>query len=230
MNFSRNTFDNHLQKMTDDTLLLASRVSEAVHNAIDALGRMDSIAAGQVIENDEEINARRYQIENDVIVLIATQQPVGRDVHFLAAILEIITELERIGDYAKGICKIQLLITREDCLRSVISDLKRMSVMGLSMLNDSLGAFINKDVAFARQIPDRDDAVDSLYNDIRSRLVSLMIKDMSYAQNVDYLIWVAHNLERLADRVSNICERIIYVYIGEMKELDGPRKYQPPEE
>ena len=95
---------------------------------------------------------------------------------------------------------------------------------------DSLGAFINKDVAFARQIPDRDDAVDSLYNDIRSRLVSLMIKDMSYAQNVDYLIWVAHNLERLADRVSNICERIIYVYTGEMKELDGPRKYQPPEE
>lgn len=226
MTIPRSTFEAQMQHLTDDVLLLSSLVTEAVHRAMSALERMDSKASRQIILADQQVNAKRYQIENDVIVLIATQQPVGRDVRMLAAVLEIITELERIGDYAKGICKIQLLLTEEDHLHMVIQDLKRMADMGLGMLEDALDAFINKDLIQAREIPNRDDLVDQQYNRIRSRLISMMLVDLPHAQSIDYLVWAAHNLERLADRVTNICERIIYVYSGEMKELDGSE--QPP--
>ncbi len=217
---SRETFDRTLHKLLGQVLVLGSMVEEAVQESVQALIRRDFAAARRIYAADQRINEKRYAIEQDCIALIATQQPMARDVRFLAAILEIITELERIGDYAKGVCKINLLMSEEPIDQATMSTLKQMAEHGLSMLRRSLDAFVAEDVTTARLIPGEDDAVDQLYNELYRSLLARMTTLSSSADRSNYLMWVAHNLERMADRVINICERIIYVSTGEMKELD----------
>jgi phosphate transport system protein len=166
------------------------------------------------------VNEKRYAIESGCITLIATQQPMARDVRFLAAILEIITELERIGDYAKGICKITMLIKEEPIEPVLFQQLKEMASLGLDMLRRSLDAFVVGDAATAREIPAEDIKVDNLYNQIYQELMREMARDINTIDHANHIMWAAHNLERMSDRVTNICERIVYVATGEMKELD----------
>jgi phosphate transport system protein len=217
----RETFDRAQQRLLDQVLVLGSMVEQAVQEAMQALQRRDYTAARRIYAADQRINERRYIIESDCITLIATQQPMARDVRFLAAILEIITELERIGDYAKGICKINLLMDDEPVEQPVLNGLQQMCERGLDMLHRALDAFVTSDVTAARAIPKEDDAVDQLYNQLYTRLVKQMTAQPSTEDRSNHLMWAAHNLERLADRVINICERIVYVSTGEIKELDS---------
>jgi phosphate transport system protein len=150
---------------------------------------------------------------------MATQQPMARDLRQIAAILEINSELERMGDYAKGIAKINALLG-ESTVDIPGSDLQRMAELGLSMLHRSLDAFTTRDAEAARVIPDDDEEVDSLYNKIYRELMDQVIQDPTKIDSANYLMWAAHNLERLADRVTNICERIVFVVTGAMRELD----------
>jgi phosphate transport system protein len=145
---------------------------------------------------------------------------MARDVRFLAAILEIITELERIGDYAKGICKITQLISEEEIEPVLIYNLQQMANLGLAMLRRALDAFVAGDATVAREIPLEDDKVDQLYNQIYHKLMERMAADITTIDRANHIMWAAHNLERMSDRVTNICERIIYVATGEMRELD----------
>ncbi len=184
------------------------------------LKRRDQATARKIYEEDLRINEKRYSIESGCVTLIATQQPMARDVRFLAAILEIITELERIGDYAKGICKINLLLSDEPIDPAILGELQHMAKLGLDMLRRSLDAFVIGDEMVARKIPDEDNTVDQLYNHIYRKLVGQMIADPATADRANHMMWAAHNLERMADRVTNICERIVYVATGEMRELD----------
>jgi len=216
----REHFDRAQQKLLNQVLLLGSMVEVAVQEAMQALQQRDFTAARRIYAADQKINEQRYAIELDCITLIATQQPMARDARFLAAILEIITELERIGDYAKGICKINLLMSEEPVDPLLMFNLQQMSERGLSMLHRSLGAFVSQDVAAARAIPSEDDTVDALYNQTYRNLLAQMTALPSSVDRGNLLMWAAHNLERMADRVINICERIVYVYTGEMKELD----------
>lgn len=216
----RLTFDRHLQRLTDEVLVLGSMVEQAVLSAVDALSRQDLTLARSIYQQDEAINQRRYAIENECIILLATQQPMGRDVRYIAGILEIITELERIGDYAKGICKITVLMN-DTGEAAAIKNLQEMADIGLGMLRRSLAAFTSNDVEAARAIPQEDDAVDRLYNQLHERSIEMMLSDRAHVAVANYLMWAAHNLERMADRVSNICERVVYVNTGEMKELDA---------
>jgi len=216
----RESFDRQLHKQLDQVLLIGSMVEIAIQQAVDALQRHDHLAARRIYADDQRINEKRYEIEADCIVLIATQQPMGRDVRFLAAILEIITELERIGDYAKGISKITMLLGDEVNDTPIYYDLQRMAQLGLGMLRRALDAFVAGDVAAARTIPSEDDEVDNLYNHIYLDLINKMVENNSTVTRASHLMWAAHNLERMADRVTNICERIVYVNTGEMKELD----------
>jgi phosphate transport system protein len=216
----RESFDRSLKHLVDQVLLLGSMVEDAMLKAMDALQRRDYTTSRNVFNDDQKINERRYAIEGECITLIATQQPMARDVRFLAAILEIITELERIGDYAKGICKINLLMDEEPVEQASIIILKEMNEAGLGMLRRALDAFVNHDVANARTIPLEDDQVDTLYNQLYRNLLAKMMTDPTTIDRSNHLMWAAHNLERMADRVTNICERIVYVYTGEMKELD----------
>ena len=222
----RETFDRAQQKLLDHVLILGSMVKQAVQEAMEALQRRDHASARRIYEADQRINEKRYSIEYDCVTMIATQQPMARDVRFLTAILEIITELERIGDYAKGISKINLLLDEQPIEQSVFINLVLMADLGLDMLSRSLDAFINNDAQAARQITLEDTRVDQLYNQIYRILLDQMTTWSTSIDRGNHLMWAAHNLERLADRVTNICERIVYVVTGEMKELDAPNGIQ----
>jgi phosphate transport system protein len=217
---ARETFERQLQLILDQVLILGSMVEQAVLDALDALKRRDLAAAHRIYEGDIEINEKRYSIESNVITIIATQQPMARDVRFLAAILEIITELERIGDYAKGICKITQLISEEEIEPALVYNLEQMANQGLDMLRRALDAFVAGDAITAREIPLEDEKVDQLYNQIYHKLMEQMTADITTIDRANHIMWAAHNLERMSDRVTNICERIIYVATGEMRELD----------
>lgn len=217
---SRVTFDRHLEKLSEQVLVLSSMVSDAIRASIDALKRRDHAAARRIYDADERVNERRYQIENEVVMLIATQQPMARDVRYLASTLEIITELERIGDYAKGICKVNLMLDEQVIEPVILLNLQQMTDLSLDMLQRSLDAFIATDAVLARSIPKEDDKIDHLYNQIYQELVREMMTDTTSVERANHLMWAAHNLERMADRVTNICERVIYVASGELKDLD----------
>ncbi len=219
---ARETFDRQLKILLDQVLVLGSMVDQAVRGSMDALHTRDLTAARRIYSADSQINEKRYAIEGSCITLIATQQPMARDVRFLVAIMEIITELERIGDYAKGICKINLLLSEELIDPALFYDLQQMCRLGLDMLRRSLEAFVAGDVSAARGIPNEDDQVDDIYNRLYHVLVEKMIADITTIDRANHIMWAAHNLERMADRVTNICERIIYVATGAMQELDNP--------
>jgi phosphate transport system protein len=217
---ARETFERQLQMMVDQVLVLGSMVEQAVLDSLDALKRRDLNTARRIAEADLQINEKRYAIESGCVTLIATQQPMARDVRFLAAILEIITELERIGDYAKGICKITQIISEEAIDPVLVDELQRMADLGLGMLRRALDAFVAGDADIAREIPMEDGKVDQLYNQIYRKLMQQMTEDISTVDRANHIMWAAHNLERMGDRVTNICERIVYVATGEMRELD----------
>jgi phosphate transport system protein len=215
----RESLDRALREVLDQVLVLGSMVEEAIRAAVDSLKQRDIKSSSKVYANDAIINEKHFEIENRCITLIATQQPMAKDLRLLAAVLEISTELERIGDYAKGIAKINALMGDEPLVKPLI-DIPRMATMGLDMLHRALGAFVAGDVETARAIPQEDDQIDSLYNQVYRELVTYMIDDTSTIDRANYLLWVAHNLERMADRVTNICERTVYMATGEMRELD----------
>jgi len=217
---ARETFERQLQMVLDQVLVLGSMVEQAVLDALDSLKRRDQAAARRIYDADLQVNEKRYAIESACVTLIATQQPMARDVRFLAAIIEIITELERIGDYAKGICKITQIISEEAIDPVLIDNLQHMATLGLGMLRRALDAFVIGDAVTAREIPMEDAKVDQLYNQMYHKLMEQMMVDISTIDRANHIMWAAHNLERMADRVTNICERIVYVATGEMKELD----------
>ncbi len=170
-------------------------------------------------ETDLQINEKRFAIEEQVMIVIATQQPMAHDLRLLASILEVSTELERMGDYAKGIANISIRMGDQPLLKPLI-DIPRMAEKGVNMLHRALAAFINEDVATSRAIPAEDDEVDELYMQIYHDLMIFVIQDPKTIERANLLLWVAHNLERLADRVTNICERTVFIATGEMKELE----------
>jgi phosphate transport system protein len=215
----RETLDRAIQEVLDEVLVMGSMVEEAIKASVDSLKQRDFQASQSIYFADQNINAKHFEIEDKCIVLIATQQPMAKDLRLLAAVLEIVTELERIGDYGKGIARINILMGDEPLVKPLI-DIPRMSELGLDMLHRSLIAFVSGDVATARSIPKEDDIIDSLYNQVYRELVTYMIDDTSTIDQANYLLWAAHNLERMADRVTNICERTIYMVTGEMRELD----------
>jgi len=221
--FLRRNFDRHLRQLLDQVLLLGSMVQGSVQSSVDALMRRDLAAARRIHDADQLVNEKRYEIENECVGLIATQQPMARDVRLLTAILEIITELERIGDYAKGICRINLLLSEEPIDSLIQFYLQHMAEHGLDMLKRSLDAFVYLDAAAAHTIPLEDSQVDRLYNQIYVELMKHMVANPNSIERANHLMWAAHNLERLADRVTNICERIIYVVSGNIDELDNSK-------
>jgi phosphate transport system protein len=216
----RETLDRKIRHMYDEILILDSMVENATLSAVEALKKRDLESARQIYNEDSNINAKRFELENELIVTIATQQPImAHDLRLLASIYEVIGELERMGDYAKGIAKIVLLIGDKPPVKPLI-DIPRMSEIAVSMLHRAVSAFINGDTELARTIPMEDDQVDNLYNQVYRELVTIMFTDPSTIDRANHLLWVAHNLERMADRVTNICERTIYITTGQLIEMD----------
>ncbi len=213
----RSTFHKKLREIQDDILIMGSMVSKATLLAIEALQKRDLELAKQIIADDQKINRKRFDIEEKCIQLIATQQPMASDLRTIVAVLNIITELERIGDYAEGNAKITIMIGNEPPLKPLI-DIPRMADKTADMLNRSLTAFINHDADAAMKITAEDDFIDNLYNQVFRELLTFMAEDPKTITRATRLIWVTHNLERSADRVTNICERIVFMVTGKMEE------------
>lgn len=211
--------DRELQNLQDQMLSLASRVESALIESVESLKQRDMAWSERIIAEDRIINKKRYEVEQACLIAIATQQPLASDLRILAAVLDITSELERIGDYAKGIAKINLMIGEQPLLKPLI-DVPLMAEKAREMLHRSLDAFVLRDIALARAIPLEDDEVDRLYNLVYAELMSYVVKDSGAIEQANYLLWAAHNLERAADRVTNICERVIFTVTGEFVELD----------
>ncbi|HEM60963.1 MAG TPA: phosphate signaling complex protein PhoU [Chloroflexi bacterium] len=217
---TRETFDRELQHLQDEVLVLGSLVENAIIESVELLKRRDTEGARRLIREDRRvINEKRFAIESEALTLIATQQPMAGDLRIIAAVIEIAHELERMGDYAKGIAKINVMMGDEPLLKPLI-DVPLMAEKGRDMLHRALEAFVNRDVELARAIPKEDDEVDNLYNQVYRELLSMMMENPRDIDRATYLLWVAHNLERTADRVANICERVIFMVTGEFVEMD----------
>jgi phosphate transport system protein len=211
----RETFERELRDVQDDLLSLGSMVEKALLDAVRTLKERDLVASRRLIAQDKAINEERYAIESETLALIATQQPMATDLRTLAAILEIATELERMGDYAKGIANINLMLGPGPLLKPLI-DIPIMAEKACDMLHRALDAFVQRDVGLASALPGDDDEVDALYNQVYRELITYILEDPRSIEQANYLLWVAHNLERTADRVTNICERVIFTVTGQL--------------
>jgi phosphate transport system protein len=219
----RETYKKKLEEIQDDILFMGSMVEKAILRSMEALKERDLVKAQQIIDEDANINKKRFDIEEKCIQLIATQQPMAGDLRIIISVLNVISELERIGDHAEGTAKVALLIGNEPPLKPLV-DLPRMAQKTADMLRRSMDAFIHHDIEAAKQIAAEDDDIDELYNQVFRELLSFMAEDPKTITRATRLIWVAHNLERSADRVTNICERIMFVVTGKMVEI-GASKY-----
>jgi phosphate transport system protein len=216
---TRTAFERQLLEVQEDMLVMAGMVETAIERGIEALKSRNVDLAHQIIEDDLKINAKRYVAEDKCLELIATQQPLASDLRTIASVLHITVDLERMGDHAEGIAKIAIMLADEPPLKPYI-DIPRMAHLAVQMLMGSLEAFKNRDPARARAICDQDDEVDALYEQVYRELLTFMINDPKSIERATHLIWVAHNLERIADRVTNICERVVYLVEGRIEELN----------
>lgn len=215
----RNVFDRHLAEIQEEMLVMADMVETAIKRSLEALKGRDIELARQVIADDLKINQKRYDAEERCIELIATQQPLAGDLRTIVAVLHMIVDLERMGDHAEGIAKIAVLLADEPPLKPYV-DLPRMADIASEMLRESLEAFKHRDAEQARAIMDRDDEVDALYDQVYRELLTYTLSDPRAIERATHLIWVAHNLERIADRVTNICERVVFLVTGKIEELN----------
>jgi phosphate transport system protein len=219
----RTDFHHKLKEIQEDVLVMGSMVEKATLLSVQALKERDLPLAEKIVADDVIINRKRFDIEEKCILMIATQQPMASDLRLIMSMVNIASELERIGDHAEGIAKIVIMIGDEPPLKPLI-DLPRMAEKTADMLHRSLAAFLKRDATSARKIATEDDEVDELYNQVFRELLSFMVESPKTITRATRLIWVAHNLERSADRVTNICERVVFTVTGKLEEI-GASKY-----
>jgi phosphate transport system protein len=215
---TREHYGQELKDLRSSVVAMASMVDKAVNNAVIALAQRDVSIAQQVVADDRAINEHRWRTEEQALLVIATQAPMAKDLRMIAAVIHIVTDLERMADHAAGIAKITLQTADQPPLKPLV-DIPRMSEIARSMLHDAITAFIDDDQAAARAIVGRDDEVDALYEQIYRELLIFMLADPTTIDQATHLLWVAHNLERIADRVTNICERVVFAATGQLEEL-----------
>jgi len=215
---TRAQYAHQLEELRGSVVAMSSMTSKAIDNAMNALLRQDMRLAQEVIAADRTINEHRWRTEDQALLLIATQAPMAKDLRTVAAAIHIVTDLERMADHAAGTAKIAIQTADQAPLKPLI-DLPRMCDIAREMLHDSITAYIDDDEAAARAIVDRDDEVDALYDQIYRELLTFMMADPSTINQATHLLWAAHNLERIADRVTNICEQVVFTATGQLEEL-----------
>ena len=216
-------FEHDLQDLQDNLLALGSMVDKAVVRSLDALKQQDIGLARRVVQEDNLINEQRFAIEEKCIHLLATQQPMAIDLRTIVAVLQMAVDLERMGDHAEGIGRITILIGDQPLIKPLV-DIPRMATLALDMLRRSLDAFLERDIEKAKQVCIDDDEVDDLHDQVYNELLTYMLRDPRNITQATYLTWVAHNLERIADRCTNICEQVVFVETGRREQL-GASKY-----
>lgn len=216
---TRETFDRRIQEHLESIIVLGSMVEQSLLDAVEALKERDLDRAREIYEHDQVINEKRYEIERKTLITVATQQPLATDLRRLASIIDLAGELERIGDYAKGIARIAIRLGDQPPLKELVH-IPRMAELTADMLHRAIGAFVQLDEETALSIPDEDDQVDELYNILYRELLEIMMADEDNIDRATFHLWVSHNLERAADRVTNICERTVFTASGRLTEFD----------
>ena len=216
---TRKALERELKRLEDKVLRMGSQVEKSLLESVEMLKQRDLEGSRRIVAQDRAVNQERFAIESECLITVATQQPMASDLRVIAAILHINDELERMGDYAKGIGKISLMIGTRPLIKPLV-DIPRMAEKACSMLRRSLQAFVQRDVAAARAIPAEDDEVDALFDQVNRELLTHIMANPSLMEQANLLLWVAHNLERTADRVTNICERVIFTVTGELVEIE----------
>ena len=215
----REAFEESMKELEQELIGLGQMVIRAVNRSVEALKSRNKDEARRIISDDLLINKKRWDIEEKCINLIATQQPVATDLREIIALLNISTDLERMGDHAEGIAKIVIMLGDEPLVKPLI-DIPRMAEKTIDMIKRSLEAFVRRNAKAARTICGEDDEVDKLYDQVYRELLTFMIEDPKTITKATYLMWAAHNLERIADRATNICERIVFLVTGTMEEIN----------
>jgi phosphate transport system protein len=215
----RRVFHDQIRELLEDLLAMGQMVADAIDHSIQALVQQDAGLAQSVIDFDDEINAAQHDIDEQCLVLIATQQPAAGDLRTILAISNVAAELERIGDYAEGIGKLAIKLAGKPLVKPLI-DIPRMANTSRQMLLTALEAFAREDADLARQVGDQDDTVDALYDQVYRELLTFMMEDPRTITRATYLLWVAHNVERIADRTTNIAERVIFTASGRIVDLN----------
>jgi len=215
----RSAIDQESREINDDLLRLNKMVDQAIARSVDSLKRRDQTLAQQVIDEDVEVNNLRFKIEEACLVLIATQQPTASDLRSIIAAMHMVVEMERMADHATGIAKTVILMGDEPLLKPLV-DIPKMGDLARQMLCDSLKAYAERDQLMAKAVAQRDDEMDTLYRAIFDELVEIMSRTPDSATRATYLLWCAHNLERIGDRVTNIAERVVFITTGELRELN----------
>jgi phosphate transport system protein len=216
---TREAYIQALRSLEEEFQNLGRMVSEAIRGSVETLKRRDPVRAREIIRNDLDINRKRFEIEERCFDLIATQQPTAVDLRTIGSILIMAADLERMGDHAEGIAKITLLLKEKPLVKPLI-DIPRMAERALAMLDQCLLAFANRDAVSARSICGEDDEIDALHDQVYRELLLLMIGNPHIIEGATYLLWVSHNIERIADRATNIAERVVFVVTGKMEELN----------
>ena len=218
----REDFDLQLNQLQQEVETLAQIVGKSINRPVDALKRRDIVASQEVVDDDDYIDQKRFEIEDRCVDMIATQQPMAGDLRAIISLLHIVVELERMGDYAEGIAKISLSMGDSPPLKPLI-DIPRMAEKATTMLEDSIDSLLNRDMVKANAVCQADDEVDNLYDLVYRELLTFMIGDPDTIQRATYLLWVAHDLERIADRATNIAERVIFLVSGKLVEINVSR-------
>lgn len=219
---SRSILDRDLHAVQDNLLRMGDLIDHSVERAMVALENRDVALARQIVLNDAQVNTLRFKVEEECLTLLATQQPAARDLRAVVAAMIIASELERMGDYAAGIAKTIIRMGEEPLAKPLI-DLPHMAMECRAMLRAALDAYVAVDAEAARRVAHRDDILDEFYNQIFRDLLAVILHDPSTTSRALYLLFSAHNLERIGDRVVNIVERVIFMTSGELKELNaGP--------
>ncbi|HDN04475.1 MAG TPA: phosphate signaling complex protein PhoU [Chloroflexi bacterium] len=216
---TRETLDTKIRELNDAIIELASIVEQAILGSVTALAERDITSAKAIYEGDKTINEKRFELERQALIIVATQQPMATDLRRLSSIIDIAGELERIGDYAKGIARIAMRLGDHTPLRQLVN-IPKMAEMTADMLHRAISAFVSLDEEAGMSIPKEDDQIDVLYNLDYQELLELMINDRDNIDRATFHLWVAHNLERAADRVTNICERTVFTTTGKLIEFD----------
>jgi phosphate transport system protein len=215
----RQEYEHELQELRGSVVAMSSMVDKAIARSMDALIRQDVRMAEEVIAEDRLINEQRWATEENALLIIATQAPMARDLRNIAAAIHIVTDLERMADHAAGTARIVVVTANEPLLKPLV-DLPRMAEIARGMLNDAITAYIEGDADTARAVAERDDEVDALYEQIYRELLTYMMADPTTINRATHLLWVGHNLERIADRVTNICERVVFAVTGQLTEIN----------
>jgi phosphate transport system protein len=219
---TRAAFEKQLRELQDEVLIMGSMVEKAIQRSMEALRTRDISLSNQVVQDDVAINAKRYEIEDRCIHIMALQAPMAADLRIIVAVLFISNELERMADHAEGIARINLMLG-DDAIVGLYGDIALMGEKATEMLRRSLTAFVDRDDALARKICDDDDEIDALYDSTYHVLIQEVIKTPQDVERVTYLIWTCHNIERIADRTTNICERVIFMVTGQLEEINVSR-------